>query len=513
MISSDNQRESSRSGTGSRHDPNILWIMTDQHRADCLGFMGHPAAQTPHLDRLADAGVVFQNAFCQTPVCMGSRASLLTGRYPGAVRVRGMGILPPSEATVAEILRRRGYRTGAFGKLHLTPEQYTQEQLQSTTPVLDWRRFAEVAGLSPVPDDPMKENYGFEAHVGCDDLLRGPYHDWLRNHAPELTEAKRPPSPPGAPGQVFVSPYPSEFHISTFIGQSAETFIRAQTGGQPWMTFCSFIAPHHPFEAPQDQLDRYDPASLPLPEFKGGVERKFIPPPSCEAIGEMRRYTEEGTRRLVQHYLAAISLIDDNVGRLIQALEETRQMENTLIVFTSDHGEFLGNHDLLRKPSLHYDETLRVPLMIRVPTGVSPRLEPGLVELVDVVPTVLGLAGVPVPAGVQGRDWSMALRGNGAIGRDDVYSDMFDGAPMKFGEAKGPYNAVQTLRTARWKLNLYPTAGPEFGQLFDLKNDPDESHNLYADPGHQSTRTELLWRLASRYHANTDPLPLRLTQY
>lgn len=117
---------------------NVLWIMTDQHRADCLGCMGHPLIRTPNLDRLAGAGVVFDNAFCQSPVCMASRASLFTGRYPQAIRVRGMGILPPLETTFPETLKRAGYLTAAFGKVHLTPEQYTRSRLGSDVPILDW---------------------------------------------------------------------------------------------------------------------------------------------------------------------------------------------------------------------------------------------------------------------------------------------------------------------------------------------------------------------------------------
>jgi len=138
--------------------PNVLWIMTDQHRADALGCTGG-AVLTPHLDRLAASGVLFENAFCQTPACMASRASGFTGRYPAAVRVRGMGILPPRETTTPEVFRRNGYRTGTFGKVHLTPEQYTLHVLGRDVPTLDLSLFAEAACLDPLPDDPLKKNY------------------------------------------------------------------------------------------------------------------------------------------------------------------------------------------------------------------------------------------------------------------------------------------------------------------------------------------------------------------
>jgi arylsulfatase len=494
---------------------NVLWIMTDQHRADCLGFMGHPVVQTPNLDRLAESSVVFDNAFCQSPVCMASRAVLFTGRYPSAVRVRGMGILPPTETTFPEVLQCNGYQTAAFGKVHLTPELYTLNQLKRDVPSLDLQDFAPESMIAPILNDPCKANYGFQTHVGCEDILRGRHREWLKERAPELADAKRPsPMMADGPKDLFVSPYPSEHHAATFVAESAEEFIRSQDGAKPWFTFCSFIGPHHPFEAPADQIARYDLNSIPLPELKGGVDPTCIPEPVASAIGGMSGYSDEVKRRIVLHYLARISLIDDGIGRLLDTLERTGQMEDTLILFTSDHGEFLGNHDLLRKPSMHYDEVMRVPLLVRMPgNAVAPRRETGLVELADVYPTLLGLLGISQTPGVQGMDWSSPLRKDEAIGREDVYSDMFDMEPMRFGERTGPFMAIQTIRTDAWKLSIYPTAGPEYGQLFDLANDPDETRNLYGDAKHAAIREKMLWRLLSRSHRNTDPLPPFLTQY
>jgi len=491
---------------------NVLWIMTDQHRADCLGFMGHPVAQTPHLDRLAAEGVVFERAFCQSPVCMASRAALMTGRYPAAVRVRGMGVLPPQETTLPEWLRRNGYSTGAFGKVHLTPEQYTRDQLGSRVPVLDWRQFAGPAHLAPIADDPYKTDYGFQVHVGCDDAGQGHFKAWLRREAPHLADLRPEPWSPDGPGDLVVSPYPSEFHPTTYVASQAEQFIRSQSGDAPWLAFCSFIHPHHPFSPPADQIARYDGADIPLPERKGGVEARLIPPLPATAIGEIDRYSTGLQRRIVLHYLATISLIDDGVGRLVQALRDTGRMDDTVILFVADHGEFLGNHGLLRKPSLHYDETLRAPMLLRCP-GLERRRVDGLVELVDLYPTLLGLLGIETNAGVQGIDWSAELRDGRDVGRDEIHSDMYDLAPVVFGKTHGAYAACQTLRTHHWKLNVFPDDGPQYGMLFHLAEDPDESRNLYDDPGCAAVREELLWRLVSRLHKQVDPLPLRLTQY
>lgn len=497
---------------------NVLMIMTDQHRADCLGCMGNSVIQTPNLDRISAEGITFENAFCQSPVCMASRASLFTGRYPESVRVRGMGVLPPAETTLPEVLLRHGYRTAAFGKVHFTPELYTRNILHEENPVLDWKRFAADACLSPVPDDPCKKNYGFATHVGCEDVLQGNFIKWLK----ERTSASFRPEETGhiaenAPADLFVSPYPSELHQSSFITEQTADYIKAaKKEEKPWFALCSFIAPHHPFEAPADQIRRYDIASIPLPSAKGGVDPALIPHPAADAIGEMDRYPPEIRKKILLHYFASISLVDDCVGKLLEALAQTGQMEETILVFVSDHGEFLGNHGLLRKPSIHYDELIRVPLLLRIPgtprNGDKRRIR-GLVELTDIHPTLLGLLGIPINNGVQGTDWSSNITSGNHVGKEDIYSDMFDLTPQRFGKAVGPYMAVRTLRTEHWKLNLYPTAGPQYGQLFDLKNDSDESRNLYCNPNFRERREELFWRLVSRMHKNTDPLPLVLTQF
>jgi len=492
---------------------NVLWIMVDQHRADCLGCMGNPVVRTPNLDRLAAEGTLFENAFCQSPVCMASRASVFTGRYPEAVRIRGMGVLPPSETTFPEILQRNEYRTGAFGKVHLTPEKYTKQDLQSDVPILDWRRFAEEAAIWPIPPDPCKEDYGFQTHLGCDDACQGNFHAWLRREAPHLAERKPERFGEEAPGDLYVSPYPSEHHQSTYIASEAINFIRSQDADKPWFTFCSFIAPHHPFEAPADQIARYDGADIPLSSREIGVDMQDPPDRIAGAIGEMWRYSEAVQRRILLHYYASISLIDDCVGRLLDTLQETGQRDNTLVLFVSDHGEFVGGHGLLRKPSFHYDEVVRVPLILRYPNNTPGRNVSRLVELTDVYPTLLGLLGIPLNPGVQGMDWSAALGSGEPIGRPDIYSDMHDMDPMVCEKGGGPYTCCRTFRTERWKLNVYPTASFKSGQLFDLINDPAETTNLFHDPNYRDQREEMLWRMLQRVEANIDPLPLRLRQW
>ncbi len=496
--------------------PNVLWIMTDQQRADSLGCMGNSIARTPNIDRLAEEGVLFRKAFCQSPVCMASRAVALTGRYPSAIPVRGMGLLPPDEVTTAEVLQRNGYSTGAFGKLHLTPELYTGEVLGSDTPILDWKVYADDAKIRPIPHDPFKENYGFQTHVGCDDALRGEHRRWLERVRPELLDAGKK-RVEGGPGDLYISPYPPEYHESTFIATMTSDYIKKQAGEKnPWFAFCSFIAPHHPFEAPEEHINRFSTDMFDIPQTAEDSERMLVPEKARAAWDHMDGWSDEAKKKIIQHYYASVSLIDDCVGRLIDTLASTGYLDNTIIIYTSDHGEFLCNRGLLRKPSMLYDDTLNVPLIIKRPKNSQGQRIDGLVELADLHPTLLGLAGLDINPGVQGIDWSQCIGHTTKVGRESIFAEMYDDPVDKekcMIVRGGPYMAVQTIRTEKWKLSIYPTAGQEFGQLFDLDNDPGETTNLYADPSCRGKREELLWHLNARRFEQVDPLPYILSQW
>ncbi len=495
---------------------NVLWIMTDQQRADSLGCMGNGAARTPNIDSIAEQGLLFSNAYCQCPASMASRAAALTGRYPSAIPVRGMGLLPPDEVTTPEMFQRNGYSTGCFGKLHFTPQLYTREVLGSDKPILDVGAYAKDAQIECVPDDPFKKNYGFQAHVGCDDTLQGEHRRWLEKVKPELLAAEKQ-TVEGGPGDLYVSPYPPGYHQSTFIAKNAADYIRKQAdGGKPWFTFCSFIAPHHPFEAPEQHINRFSPEMFDIPAQSNDSEKMSIPETVREAWEEMEGWTDTVKRKIMQHYYASVSLIDDGVGLLLKTLAEAGELEKTIIVYTSDHGEFLCNRGLLRKPSIHYDDTLNVPLIISLPGGGGGKRVNGLIELTDLHPTVLGLAGLDINPGVQGIDWSGPIKNNAATGKKSIYAENYDD-PFDKDQCMivsgGPYGAVQTLRTEQWKLNIYPTAGREYGQLFDLENDPGETVNLYRDPDYSNEREEMLWELSSRRFGQADPLPHILSQW
>jgi arylsulfatase A-like enzyme len=290
------------------HMPNVILIMTDQQRADALSCMGNPIVNTPNLDRLAAGGIVFEQAFINCPVCMASRAAIHTGRYPRSIRVPSMGILPPDEITIAETLKRAGYRTGMFGKLHFTPEGYTRDVLETDYEIIDVAPFLEPAGVlssatKAAVEDPFKRNYGFDVNFAVADSNWGHYLDWLQEVSPEhvkhhvaenwgrgregVTYGASPPSKrvfhPFV-SDFFDSHIPPDIHPSYFIVEKAIEFVRANREG-PFLAHVSFVDPHHPFNAPMEFNRMYNPEEMPVPpEFD---REKLYPPRLPEGVAKV----------------------------------------------------------------------------------------------------------------------------------------------------------------------------------------------------------------------------------
>ncbi len=508
--------------------PNVILLMTDQHRADALGCMGNPIVRTPNFDRLAAGGVVFEQAFVQCPVCMASRAAIHTGRYPRALRVPSMGILPPEETTLAESLKRAGYATGLFGKLHLTPEGYTLHELKSEYAIDDVTPFLEPARIlssatKAAAQDPDKKNYGFDTCVGIADSVWGHYLDWLRQVAPEHVKHfvsenwGRPQEGTGfgrAPAKrmfsstvtdFFDSNLPAEVHPSAFIVEKTLDFIR-DNREQPFFAHVSFVDPHHPFNAPLPYNRMYPPKEMPVPaEFDR--ERCFaagLPEGVVKAIEKRSACPPEFFQWVLANYYGMISNIDACVGRLLDGLDELGLTQDTLIVFISDHGEYVGDHRLLYKGSLIFDGLMRVPLMFawggRLQRG---RRVKAMVQSIDVYPTVMSLLDLPNHAGVQGKDISGMLKGGPEEGYDRVTCEL-DDLPDR------QYVAVYAIRSEDRKLIYFPVA--RTGMLFNLLDDPGELNNLYFAESAREAREELTKDLLDHLYTSKDPLPVRLSQ-
>jgi arylsulfatase A-like enzyme len=480
--------------------PNVLLIMTDQQRADCIGVAGNPVLRTPHMDRIANEGVHFSNAFCSNPFCMPSRASFVTGRYPHAHRCWDNGV-PLSEDTVtlADHLAKEGYHTLLIGKGHLnvfrksgSPESWS-----------DW--------LEPEPRwaDWHGPYYGFqEVHmaVGHNRPL-GHYGMHLRKHYPEALSCFSPDSalvPPSGAFKSWKSSLPAEAHASTWIAdETLEYFKRADEN--PFLAWISFPDPHLPFCPPAPYCDRYDPQTIPFPIQKAG-ELEDKPPHFREFIqgklksgwghnvfGEedfaspdLTQMPETHYREIVAHYYGMISLIDDNLGRILHGLEEQGLADNTVVVFTSDHGELLGDHFLVGKGGFHYDCLIRVPMLWRVP-GAFPkgRTVDGLVSMIDIAPTICDLVGAPPMPDAHGRSLLPQLRGDTESARDAILVEF----EWRFTRGK----PIRTIRTEEWKLTYY--AGQTYGELYNLTEDPHEFVNLYDNTEYSAVREQLTRRL------------------
>ncbi|MFP4026811.1 MAG: sulfatase [Candidatus Brocadiia bacterium] len=498
--------------------PNIVWFMCDQLRWDAVGFTGNNIVSTPNLDRIADMGTVFEQAYVQSPVCVTSRACMLTGRYLQNLNMaNGCAVLDPWEVTVPQLFQQAGYATGMFGKLHLTPQQYTRDELNSDRPITNAEPFLEPAGFqAPMPGEPYRQNYGFQEVVGFEDALWGEYIDWLEKRDESLGRDVRkwkhggedtgvfdgvaPGSPLGDTGAVNI---PAELHPSSFIAESAVEFFQRRHDEQPCFMHVSFVDPHHPWDPPAEIARHYPPDEMPLPRQEScPIE---WPQSLAERASDFSDVTPELTRTVTAYYYAMIETIDRAVGRVVEAIEEAGELQNTIFVFVADHGELLGDYGLFRKGSYHFDCMMRTPCLLSAP-GMLPqgRRVKGLIESIDLAPTLLSVAGVESHAGMQGKDMAPALRSGDTIGKDRVYCEMYT-APW------GPYVTCWTLRTEGAKLNYYPQ--DEVGHLFDLNEDPEEIRDLWALPAYRKLRDEMMAGLLRAQHEQADPLPRILSQY
>jgi len=464
--------------------PNILWICTDQQRFDTIHSLGNPLINTPNIDVLVSNGVAFTQAYCQSPVCTPSRASFLTGRYPRTTRCRqnGQGI-PSTEKLISRLFTDAGYTCGLAGKLHLATcaNGVVEKRIDDGYEVFHWSHH-------PQPDWP--ENA---------------YTQWLARQGKTWEELY------DGPGTFYVKHgVPAEFNQSTWCANMAIDFIREQQG-EPWFFSYNCFAPHHPFDPPADYLARYNPDEMPLPKGRAGeldskttyqqLDSKYAHnDPSGYNVAAM---SDNDKREVTAAYYAMIELIDEGVGRMVAALEETGQLENTIVIFMSDHGEMLGDHGIYLKGPHFYEEAVRVPLIISWPGRFKSGLRAdGLVELIDIAPTLLGAAGQEAPEIMQGKTLLPILKGqcDPSSHRDHVFSEYYNAWSHKHS-----YGTM--LRTATHKMIVYH--GTDQGELYDLENDPDEFENLWNNVSHAEMKTGMLKETFDASVFTMDPWPIR----
>lgn len=473
--------------------PNILLICTDQQRFDAVRAYGNQEIITPTLDRLAAEGVLFENCYVQNPVCAPSRASLMTGRYVHSHGLWANGVgLPAHERLFTKDLAEAGYDCGLVGKFHLDScfGGRTEPRQDDGFRVFRWAH-------DPYPGSPENQ-----------------YHRWLEATCPDLYEAARDPQSP-----VTFDTMPTEAHYSRWVGDETVEFLTSSR--EPDKPFCfvaNFFDPHHGFGAPKEYVDRYPMDALSRPVTREN-ELAHKPPiltaASAESYaGHARGYTTYSAQELQEvkaAYYAMVTLIDDEVARILRTLEEQGLAGNTVVVFTSDHGEMLGDHQLMLKGPMMYECAVRVPLILRWP-GVLPAGErrDELVQWIDLPATLLEAAGLPpLPRG-QGASLLSLARGE-----PDSWTR--DWALCEYRDSGHPYEPavhVTMLRHDRFKLVVHhgapATDRDRTGELYDLLADPDELDNLWDRREHRRTRATLEQKLLDVLVATEDRSQQRL---
>ncbi len=490
--------------------PNILFITSDQHRGDCFGFEGR-RIQTPHLDEMARTGTRFSACITPNNVCQPSRASILTGLLPNThgVHDNGIDLLPElGEAGFAGQLVKAGYRTGYIGKAHFatshTFESTGTPECRHSTHLYgpDWFgpymgfEYLElvVEGHNQWP--PMKPPAGQHYE-------RWYYADGQGDERNRLYQLALPPET-GAP-QTWHSALPTAWHNSTWIGDRTIEYLRNHKD-EPFCCWASFPDPHHPFDAPDPWSRMHDPAEVELPPHRTlDLDRRpwwhrasleGVPDidPHLRKIREeysrILELTDDQLRQITANYYGMISLIDHNVGRILIALEDLGLAENTIVIFTADHGDWLGDHGLILKGPMMYDGLLRVGMIVRGPGVPAGKVVDDPVSTIDVKATIEDYA----QAQASGPDHSRSLRKlieTDEDSRDFAYNE-WDLNASRCGVAL----FLRTVRTKTHKLTLELESGA--GELYDLVNDPHEVDNLFDDPGSAAIRKELEGMIASR---------------
>ncbi len=435
--------------------PNILLITTDQQRYDTLGANGSHWMQTPHLDALAKRGVAFHNAFIQNPVCIPSRACMQTGRHTHQHGIRYMEAviddtpgLPQWETTFMERLQIAGYHTGAFGKIHMMPEKGFHELKVTGGKGQRWTKSAGLdIGLAPLGRD---------------------YAAWLEERHPggyeAIYEQRRHPDYLKYKS-ALTNVLPLEEYVDYWIAENAIDFME-KDHGKPFFAWCGFCGPHGPIDPPRPYDTLY------------AAEDVILPPNySVDQNGNPRTTTAEQdalARRFCAYYWGLVTLIDDMVGRIVACLGKRNLLDNTLVLFVSDHGEMMFDFGRLGKGNF-FDPVIHVPLIAAPPAGTAkPHETDALVEVFDVAPTILDYASCEIPASMSAGSLRPVIEGRGT-GKESTLCEYMTNDQSRQGVC---------IRTARHKYAYWGGSQPE--QFYDLQEDPLERRNLIDDSSYQS---------------------------
>jgi arylsulfatase A-like enzyme len=525
--------------------PNFLLFITDQHRADHLGCSGHALLRTPHIDALAARGCRFIDFHVATPICQPNRASLMTGRLPSAHGLQLNGReLSHGERTFVQALRDAGYRTALVGKSHLqnitaVPPFWPQaaERLSHESKALFPGRYGQEVARRWDEDDAFELElpyYGFEQvalTIGHADQQSGHWRRWLRLQTPDADRLIGPNNALPTQGwaltrlrQAWRTRVPEELYPTRYIAQQTCKMLQGfASGDAPFFMQCSFPDPHHPFTPPGRYWDMYRPSEVDLPHsFDAAL---FDAPPPVSWLHRQRAnrsdhfkpghgtfaVTHQEAREALALNYGNIACIDDAIGQVMAELGRLGLADNTVVMFTSDHGDMLGDRGLMFKGGLHYSGLTRVPFIWSDPAPSVesatplPRETSALTQTIDIAATVLERAGVQPAHGMQGQSLLPLITGQVDALRSHLLIEE-EGQRLDFG--LNHRIRMRTLRTHDYRLSIYD--GEPWGELCDLRADPLELRNLWNDLASQKLRSQLTAELAYAMlsQTNTSPYPL-----
>lgn len=511
--------------------PNVVCIVADQWRFDWLGCRSNTPLQTPHIDRLAAEGVRFERCYTNHPMCMATRATWFTGLTPRGHGVRCNGIgLDRNLPTMPGALAEAGYRTHGIGKMHLNPYfPHVDFDPESLDPA-DWPEAMPVWMNQRITNLPAPY-YGLQSvdfKGGNGHRGYGNYFQWLLQREPRARELMAPPQGVDMNFETSVevawpSQLPEELQATSWAVECAHNFIHsAALADDPFFLWVSIPDPHPPYTASTPWCDMYDPADMPPATRRDGELDDL--PPHYRVLHDRGLMTagriaptnvpDERRRQVLAMAYGMASAFDAMVGRIMDDLERTNQLDNTVIVFTSDHGQMMGDHWMYNMPPCHMDGTIRVPGIWRWPARFQQNMvSQALISHLDFAPTVLDLAGVPIPEGRTpprpeadnqrppwpGRSFLPILVGEQERTQDSVLTE-FDADYLGL--------RLRTLITDTHQMTIY--AGQPYGELFDLIDDPGQLHNRWDDPAMKGTRAELTERLLHRLAETDNVLPRRM---
>ncbi len=424
--------------------PNVLFICTDQQRWDTVGRFKPANLQTPNLDNLVERSVHFSNTFCQAPVCIPSRANMLSGQYPSQTGIyHNNGVLPADKITWARVLGANGYETISVGRAH---------------------------GINQGFDRSIHIPFG-DSFFEMASALNGPQQKWTYSHYDYK------PLP-----HIYEGDFEQYMDVRC-VNTACHALRDLKDTHKPWAMYLGMLAPHNPYILPRKYADFYKAEDFEMPKV---FEEDFQKP--CYCPGKQRywdKFTDEDIQETRRIYYSMVSMADELLGRVLAQLDNLGMTENTIIVFTSDHGEMLGDHGMWAKLNF-YDESIKVPCLVSCPGLFEGGREvDALVEAVDFMPTILDLAKVEMPGSVSGKSFKGLLDGSITEHKAMIYS-AFNNLPEN----------LRCVRTHRYCYSYgYITSGRVTGEMYDLEKDPQQRYNVYNEPDYRTARDDLMRKL------------------